>query len=157
MSSCFSLGIAFAHPALVQILMNTKAPYNVSTPTASLALSALSPEAIDIMKSKVSTLVKGRDELLRGLKELIPLGLGEVIGGNDANFVIVPVLEKSGSGNPDNVRAQKIYKTLAEQEGVVVRYRGGEPGCAGCLRITVGSEEEIKVVLKKFGELLQAL
>ncbi|KAI0765240.1 histidinol-phosphate aminotransferase [Fomes fomentarius] len=151
------LGIAFAHPALIQILMNTKAPYNVSTPTASLALSALSPEAIDTMKRKVSTLVKGRDELLRGLKELIPLGLGEVIGGNDANFVVVPVLEKSGSGNPDNVRAQKIYKTLAEQEGVVVRYRGGEPGCAGCLRITVGSEEEIQVVLKKFGELLQAL
>ncbi|KAI0711470.1 histidinol-phosphate aminotransferase [Earliella scabrosa] len=151
------LGIAFAHPALVQILMNTKAPYNVSTPTASLALSALSPEAISLMKEKVSTLVKGRDQLLRGLKDLAPLGLGAVIGGNDANFVMVPVLEKNGSGKPDNVRAQKIYRTLAEHEGVVVRYRGGEAGCAGCLRITVGSEEEIKVVLTKLGELLKSL
>ena len=137
--------------------MNTKAPYNVSTPTATLALSALSPSAIDIMKQKISTLVKGRDQLLKGLEELRPLGLGAVIGGNDANFVMVPVLEKSGSGKPDNVRAQKIYKTLAEQEGVVVRYRGGEAGCAGCLRITVGSEEEIKVVLKKLGELLTSM
>ena len=137
--------------------MNTKAPYNVSTPTASLALSALSPEAISLMKEKVSTLVKGRDQLLRGLKDLAPLGLGAVIGGNDANFVMVPVLEKNGSGKPDNVRAQKIYRTLAEHEGVVVRYRGGEAGCAGCLRITVGSEEEIKVVLTKLGELLKSL
>ncbi|KAI0747080.1 histidinol-phosphate aminotransferase [Daedaleopsis nitida] len=151
------LGIAIAHPALVQILMNTKAPYNISTPTASLALSALSPEAVDLMKEKVSTLVKGRNELLRGLKELMPLGLGAVIGGNDANFVMVPVLEKNGSGKPDNVRANKIYRTLAEKEGVVVRYRGGEPSCAGCLRITVGSDEEIKTVLRKFGELLTAL
>ncbi|KAI0707521.1 histidinol-phosphate aminotransferase [Cerioporus squamosus] len=151
------LGIAFAHPALVQILMNTKAPYNISTPTAALALSALSPSAIDLMKQKVSTLVKGREQLLKGLQELRPLGLGAAIGGNDANFVMVPVLEKSGSGKADNARAQKIYKTLAEQEGVVVRYRGGEPGCAGCLRITVGSEEEIKVVLKKLGELLTSL
>ncbi|KAI0654931.1 histidinol-phosphate aminotransferase [Cubamyces menziesii] len=151
------LGIAFAHPALVQILMNTKAPYNISTPTAALALSALSPSAIDLMKAKVSTLIKSRGDLLRGLAELAPLGLGSVIGGNDANFVMVPVLEKNGSGKPDNVRAQKIYKTLAESEGVVVRYRGGEPGCTGCLRITIGSEEENKVVLQKLGELLKEL
>ncbi|KAI0336662.1 histidinol-phosphate aminotransferase [Cubamyces sp. BRFM 1775] len=151
------LGIAFAHPALVQILMNTKAPYNISTPTAALALSALSPSAIDLMKQKVSTLIKSRGDLLRGLAELAPLGLGSVIGGNDANFVMVPVLEKNGSGKPDNVRAQRIYKTLAESEGVVVRYRGGEPGCAGCLRITIGSEEENKTVLQKLGELLKEL
>ena len=142
---------------MIQILTNTKAPYNISTPTASLALSALSPEAIQLMKEKVSTLVKSRSVLLRGLEELQPLGLGAAIGGNDANFVMVPVLEKNGSGKPDNARAQKIYKTLAEHEGVVVRYRGGEPGCAGCLRITVGSDEEIKVVLQKLGELLKSL
>ena len=137
--------------------MNTKAPYNISTPTASLALTALSPEAVSLMQEKVSTLPKSREELLRGLAELAPLGLGAVIGGNDANFVVVPVLEKNGSGKPDNARAQKIYKTLAEEKGVVVRYRGGELGCAGCLRITVGSEEEIKECLKKFSELLTAL
>ena len=146
-----------AHPALVQILMNTKAPYNVSAPTAELALSALSPEAVALMKEKVSTLVKSRGDLLRGLEELAPLGLGAAIGGNSANFVVVPVLEKSGSGRPDNARALKIYKTLAEQKGVVVRYRGGELGCTGCLRITVGSDEEIKELLAKMRELLTTM
>ena len=151
------LGIAIAHPALIQILMNTKAPYNISTPTASLALAALSPEAVQAMRTKVRALVAGRAWLLDALRTLAPGDLGAAIGGNDANFVVVPILEKSGSGKPDNVRAQKIYKTLAEHEGVVVRYRGGEPGCAGCVRITVGSDEEIKVVLTKMRELLQTL
>ncbi|KAI0634783.1 histidinol-phosphate aminotransferase [Trametes polyzona] len=151
------LGIAFAHPALVQILMNTKAPYNISTPTAALAHSALSPSAVSLMKEKVAQLVKSRGELLRGLAELAPLGLGPSIGGNDANFVMVPVLAKDGSGQPDNTRAQRIYKTLAESEGVVVRFRGNEPGCTACLRITIGSEDENKVVLQKLGELLKTL
>ena len=94
--------------------MNTKAPYNISTPTASLALSALSPSAVIAMREKVAKLIASRRSLLASLAELAPLGLGPSIGGNEANFVVVPVLEKNGSGLPDSARAQKIYKTLAE-------------------------------------------
>ena len=74
------LGMAFAHPALVQILMYTKAPYNISAPTASLALSALSPGAVEAMSAKVASLVDQRDVLHKGLAELAPLGLGAAIG-----------------------------------------------------------------------------
>ncbi|KAF9819416.1 hypothetical protein IEO21_02159 [Rhodonia placenta] len=108
-------------------------------------------------KGRFSLKVEERSALLSALENLQPLGIGPAVGGNHANFVMIPVLEKNGSGRPDNVRAQRIYKTLAEEEGVVVRYRGSEPGCAGCLRITVGSEEENTVVLKKFEELLRKL
>lgn len=137
--------------------MNTKAPYNISTPTASLALSALSPSAVESMRQNVSELGSQRTVLLQGLSPLKPLGLGSTIGGNDANFVVVPILAKSGSGKPDNARAQGIYKTLAEEEGVVVRYRGSEPGCEGCVRITVGTKAENEVVLAKLKELLEKL
>jgi histidinol-phosphate aminotransferase len=132
--------------------MNTKAPYNISTPTAALALSALSPPAISSMRDKVSSLIAGRTWLLSTLAEI--KDLGPAIGSNDANFVVVPVLEKSGSGKPDSGRAQRIYKTLAENEGVVVRYRGSEPGCTGGLRITVGTEEENRTVVAKLQEVL---
>lgn len=153
------LGMAYAHPALVQILMNTKAPYNISAPTASLALSALSPPAVSQMVAKVQELSAERAVLLRRLPSLTHLGLGAVIGGNDANFVMVPVLEKGNgaSGRLDSVRAQRVYKTLAEEEGVVVRYRGSEMGCDGCLRITVGTKEENEIVLRKLEEMLQKL
>lgn len=137
--------------------MNTKAPYNVSTPTASLALAALSPEAVLSMRQKVQNLIAGRQWLLTQLSMLPPGDIGAAIGGNHANFIVIPVLEKGGSGKPDSARAQKIYKALAEEEGVVVRYRGSEPGCAGCLRITVGTEQENQTVVSKLKEVLQKL
>ena len=152
-----SLGIALAHPALIQILTNTKAPYNISTPTAALALSALSPEGVAAMRAKAAALVAGRAWLLDALAKLPAGHLGRAIGGNDANFIMVPVLARDGSSEPDSERAQRVYKALAEQEGVVVRFRGNEPGCAGCLRITIGSPEENATVVKKLGELLQKL
>jgi histidinol-phosphate aminotransferase len=151
------LGIALAHPALIQILMNTKAPYNISTPTAAFALAALAPEAVESMRQKVRSLVAGRTWLLEALSALPPGNLGRAIGGNDANFIVVPVLEKNGSGAPDSARAQRIYKVLAEEEGVVVRFRGNEPGCLGCLRITIGTSQENETVVTKLKELLQKL
>ena len=150
------LGIAIAQPPLIQVLTNTKAPYNISTPTARLALAALTPNAIAAMRSKINALVTGRGALIGALSKLEHLGLGPVIGANHANFVMVPVLAKDRS-KLDNVRAQTVYRALAEKNGVVVRYRGNEAGCEGCLRITIGSEGETKVVLEKLEEVLRSM
>ncbi|EIN08930.1 histidinol-phosphate aminotransferase [Punctularia strigosozonata HHB-11173 SS5] len=152
------LGIALAQPALIQILSNTKAPYNIGTPTALLAQAALAPTSIDAMREKVGTLVRLRGVLLEALAapELRALGVGSAIGGNDANFVMVPILSRE-TGEPDNARAQRVYKVLAEEEGVVVRFRGNEPGCLACLRITVGSEQETRTVLERLKALLSKI
>ena len=108
------------------------------------------------MRNKVNTLVTARGTHIEALSKFKHLGLGPVIGANHANFVMVPVLAKDGS-KPDNVRAQNVYRALAEKNGVVVRYRGSEAGCEGCLRITIGSEEETKVVLEKLEQVLGSM
>jgi histidinol-phosphate aminotransferase len=77
--------------------------------------------------------------------------LGRVIGGWDSNFLLVEVL-KDGKANSDE--AFRVYKTMAETMGVVVRFRGTEVGCEGCLRVTVGNKEENKVLLEKLRECL---
>lgn len=59
--------------------MNTKAPYNISTPTASLALSALSPTALTSMRQKVTTCISQRSLLLSSLSKFDDLG--PAIGG----------------------------------------------------------------------------
>ncbi|KAF9266623.1 histidinol-phosphate aminotransferase [Marasmius fiardii PR-910] len=149
------LGVAIAQPPLIQVLTNTKAPYNISTPAARLAMSALTESSLDSMRAKVRKLIASRGELLQSLAALEKLGVGPAIGSNEGNFVMVPILSKTEVGKPDNVRAQKVYKTLAEHRGIVVRFRGNEPGCEGCLRITVGSDEENEAVIRELKDLLQ--
>ena len=118
------------------------------------------------MQNKVSKLVQGRKTLLKSLELLGAkgLGIGKSIGGNDANFVVIPFLERTvgeesipQDAKPDSVRAHKVYKFLAESSGLVVRYRGNEPGCEGCLRITIGTEEENIEVIKKLEDVLRAI
>jgi histidinol-phosphate aminotransferase len=130
------------------VLSNTKAPYNISTPSAQLALAALNKEAVQNMRLKCQTLVESRKQLQKSLESLSALGVGDVIGGNDANFLVVPILNKE-TRLPDNVRANALYTELAENKGVVVRFRGKEPGCEGCLRITIGTTEENKMLLQQ--------
>ncbi|CCA66755.1 probable histidinol-phosphate transaminase [Serendipita indica DSM 11827] len=141
------LGFAFSSPELNQILSNTKAPYNISGPTATLAMQALSEESIATMRDKVQKLIQGRQFLLEAFNEM-KQDLGPYIGGLDANFIMVPVLNRQ-TGKPDNVRAEKVYQAMAETQGVVVRFRGKELGCTGCLRVTIGTEEENKTLLER--------
>ncbi|KAG9311732.1 pyridoxal phosphate-dependent transferase, partial [Chiua virens] len=154
------LGVALAQPPLIQVLNNTKAPYNISTPTAHLTLAALEPAAIQGMRDKIRTLLASREKLKVSLEKLAYLGVGKTIGGNNANFVLIPILDPK-TGAPDNVRSIKVYKTLAEEKGagescVVVRYRGGEPGCEGCLRITVGTVKENEMLLRRLERVLES-
>ncbi|KAJ7054506.1 pyridoxal phosphate-dependent transferase [Mycena amicta] len=145
------LGAAIAQPPLIQVLTNAKAPYNISTPTAHIALAALSEPSIAAMRANVAKLIANRATLLQALTT-IP-DVGPAIGSNDANFVLVPILDSAG-GVPDNDRAQRMYRLLAEDNGVVVRFRGNEPGCTACVRITVGTAEENEVVVAKMRKVL---
>ncbi|KAG6835104.1 hypothetical protein H0H93_004810 [Arthromyces matolae] len=146
------VGIALSQPPLIQILSNTKAPYNISTPTAKLALSALSPSSLALSRSNINTLISSRTSLV---KSLTSLGVG-VIGANDTNFVLAQIRSKDNSA-PDSQRAWAVYKALAEEKGVVVRYRGSEMGCEGALRITVGTELENATLLERLKEVLSVL
>ncbi|KAL8280786.1 hypothetical protein RQP46_006790 [Phenoliferia psychrophenolica] len=144
------LGIAYSTPSLIQILNNIKAPYNVSTPTAALALRALSPAGIDLFRTKIATLNANRDWLQKAL-----LGVPNVLrilGSEASNFLMAQV---GSGGEPDNLRAKSVYTKMAQEEKVVVRFRGNEYGCEACLRITVGTMAECEAVVAKLTALLK--
>lgn len=83
-------------------------------------------------------------------------GVGRILGGNHANFLLVEILDKplEQGGKADNTRALKAYKQMAEAMGVVVRFRGNERGCEACLRVTIGSEEECEAVVDRLTRIL---
>ncbi|KAK3374423.1 histidinol-phosphate aminotransferase [Lasiosphaeria ovina] len=133
------LGAAFTSPPIARLLNNLKAPYNVSSPTSALATYALSPRGVAAMRANKARLLAQRDRLLAVLP-LIP-GVGRLRGGTSSNFLLYEMLD--AAGRPDNATALAVYERLAETKGVVVRFRGKEHGCLGCLRITVGTEDEV--------------
>lgn len=76
--------------------------------------------------------------------------MGRFLGGCNANFLLVQLLNKSAAegGVPDNQVAIAVSKALATEKGVVLRFRGKEPGCFGAVKFTVGTKKETKAFLK---------
>lgn len=147
------LGAAFADPRVAGLLNNLKAPYNVSSPTAALASAAVSGDGLETMRRNRARLVEQRDRLVAELPG-VP-GVGRLRGGLDSNFLLYEMLNVKGE--PDNAVALGVYERLAETEGVVVRFRGKEHGCLGCLRITVGTEDEVTRLLEALRRALKEI
>ncbi|KAJ6024994.1 hypothetical protein N7540_005791 [Penicillium herquei] len=147
------LGVAYTSPEIARLLNSLKAPYNISSPTSALASAALTGPNMAVMHRYREQIVAQRDRLLRELPQ-IP-GVGRFLGGSDANFLLVEMLD--AAGKPSNVVALAAYEAMAEKRGVVVRFRGKEYGCEGCLRITIGTEAEVSKFLQELRSVLAGL
>ena len=138
------LGAAFTSPPIARLLNNLKAPYNISSPTSALACRALGDPGLAVMREHRAAIVAQRDRLVAEMPRVA--GVGRLRGGTESNFLLFEMLD--AKGRPDNATALAVYERLAEAQGVVVRFRGKEHGCLGCLRITVGTEPEVTKFLE---------
>jgi histidinol-phosphate aminotransferase len=144
------LGVAFTSPEIARLLNSLKAPYNVSSLTAGIAEYALSGTGLEVMRENKAKLVAQRERLVREMPKVE--GVGRLRGGTASNFLLYEMLD--AQGKPDNVTALAVYERLAETKGVVVRFRGKEHGCQGCLRVTVGTEDEVTRFLEALARTL---
>jgi histidinol-phosphate aminotransferase len=143
------LGAAFTSPPIASLLNSLKAPYNISSPTSAIAIQALS-SGLSVQRNNVKKILLQRNRLLEELPKVN--GIGRFRGGTASNFLLVEILDTQGK--PDNATALQVYERLAESRGVVVRFRGKEYGCLGCLRITVGTETEVTRFLKEIEKVI---
>ena len=151
------LGVAFSTPEIAALLNNMKAPYNISNPTSTIAIAALQEENLAIMRKNREKIIRQRERLLKELPK-VP-GVGRFRGGTASNFLLVEILNqpREKGGQPDNVTALNVHETMAGQRGVVLRFRGQEYGCRGCLRITVGTEKEVGQFLEELEFVLKQI
>ncbi|MCD8073263.1 MAG: histidinol-phosphate transaminase [Alistipes sp.] len=127
------LGMAFAHREIVAWMSRVKYPYNINGPTQQRVAELIEKG----LGEQVDTIKRERERLLRELP-----GLGPVQGvfPSEANFILLRTADP-----------RRLYRALIEQ-GVIVRDRSSAPGCAGCLRITVGTPEENSRLLELLRE-----
>lgn len=131
------LGLAFASPAVIDILFKIKSPYNINQLTSQVALQAIQKQTL--VKKRIRTLQKERDQLILQLKSL--KGIKKVFP-SASNFILFKVLN-----------AKKIYKALIKK-GVIIRFRGNDSMLKNTLRVTVGTPEENKRFLPALSSLL---
>jgi histidinol-phosphate aminotransferase len=123
------LGILAGDSGQMAMVRRCASPYNVNA----VALAVL-PEALrdqEYVKNYVAEVQHGRG-LLEG--ELRTLDLE--YWSSRANFVLVRV-------GPAHAEFIQAMRTL----GILVRDRNSDPGCEGCVRLTVGSGEDMRTLL----------
>lgn len=130
--AAYRLGAAYANVELVSFLNKIKAPYNLNGPIQELALQAI--DQADQVQIWVQEIIKQRSLLASRLAEL---SIVERVYPSDANFLLVAFKD-----------SRKVFDYLLEEK-VILRDRSSQPGCAGCLRVTVGTLEENNTLITK--------
>jgi len=128
------LGMAFANEQIITVLNKIKPPYNVNTLSQIEGLKILQNrkkvlEQIDLLNSEKTVLV----ELLKqipSVKKVYP---------SEANFLLVEFKD-----------SDKIF-TILRLKGIIIRNRTAQ--IKNCLRITIGSPEQNKVLINAIKEI----
>ena len=130
------LGMGFSNEKIISYINKIKPPYNINILTENKALEEL--KKVNEIKSNVNSILNQREKLISSLEKL---DFVEKIYESDANFILIKV---------DN--ADLRYNQLLKK-GIVVRNRTNQYLCQNCLRITVGTKDENKILIKTLNEL----
>lgn len=125
------VGVAVAHPDIIDAMHKVKYPYNVSGVAQECAIDAL--DRVEQVRETVAAIRKEREAVAQKL-EALPY-VDEVFP-SDANFLLLRVTD------PD-VLCERL-----RNQGIIIRNRSSIRGCFGCVRITIGSSEENAVLIE---------
>lgn len=121
-------GFTLANKDVITMLSKVIAPYPISAPVAELASRALQIKNLVVMNSRVKSTNVLADELSQWLNQ--QAWCTKVFPTN-ANFVLFKTTHKDF-----------IFNLLVENN-ILIRDQSKQPQLENCLRITIGSEEEL--------------
>ncbi|MFT5886978.1 MAG: histidinol-phosphate aminotransferase [Arcticibacterium sp.] len=126
------VGMAFGHVDLIKILNKIKYPYNLNQEAQRLIL-----EALDNVEKKELYVEKILKERFRLFKRLLALENVRHIYPSDSNQLLVKFTD-----------AKSVFSYLISKK-VIVRDRSNVTLCDHCLRISVGTAKENKVLMEE--------
>lgn len=132
-------GYALAHPEIAREIAKAKLPYNVNTVTLAAAEVALSQSRR--FADRTRAIIDERERFLPRLRTLPGLH----VFPSAANFVLMRC---------ELVPARVIFRRLIEEHGILIRDVSGSAHLAECLRISIGTPDDMDAV---FGALHQIL
>jgi len=130
------LGMCFASVEIISVLNKIKPPYNISLLSQEAAEEALVNE--NQKNGWVAQILSERKIVAEKLQEL---RIVKKVYPSHSNFVLVKIENAKG-----------IYSKLVSK-GIILRDRSSVTLCDDCLRITIGTPEENKSLLKELNAL----
>jgi histidinol-phosphate aminotransferase len=133
------IGVLTGSADQMPLLRRVASPYSVN----SVALACL-PEALadgEYIRRYVDDVLEGR----RGLEQALGR-LGIKYWPSQANFVLLRIGERAGA-----------FIAALRVRGILVRDRSSDPGCSGCVRITLGSTADNARLLEALPEVLREI
>jgi len=133
------IGVLAGHADQMNFVRPVSSPYNVN----SVALACL-PEALadqSYVRSYVREVLSGRERLERELREW-----GIRYWPSHANFVLIYFGPQAAA-----------FILGMRERGFLVRDRSSDHGCAGCVRITLGSESQNYRMITALREILERI
>ncbi len=123
------LGMAFSTERIISLMSMVKYPYNIN--------KAAQETVLEMLQRPIDAQVKEIVEQ-RGLvaEQLQKIPIVRKVYPSEANFLLVKVDD-----------ADAVYQRLIEG-GIIVRNRSKVPGCASCLRITIGTPTENRKLIE---------
>ena len=119
------LGMLAGNAELMRYVRKVSSPYNVNGVALTCLPAALEDETY--LNWYVDQVKTGRDRMSAGLREL-----GVPFFESHANFILMRI----GPKHAELVHAMR-------EQGVLLRDRSTDPGCDGCVRVTIGIEEHV--------------
>lgn len=129
-SKAFSLaglrvGYLLAHPDVVTEFLKVRQPYSVDAFSQWVAATVYRERMV--FEAGIRDIVRGRDRVLHGLSMLE----GVEVFPSEANYVLFRV-----------EHAAALWRDLLHNHSVLIRDFSRAPGLEGCLRVTIGSDDE---------------
>jgi histidinol-phosphate aminotransferase len=132
-------GLALAHPAMAREIAKGKLPYNVNLVTLAAARTAL--RHAPVLTARIRQVTDIRDRFMERLG-LVP---GLTVYPTAANFVLVRCR---------SLPARELFRRLLDEFGILVRDVSTSPQLSECLRISVGTEEDMDAVIAALQHML---
>lgn len=131
-------GFTLADPQVITMMLKVIDPYPISDPVAQIAMQALSKHGLELLEARVKEL---NDRKYSFIAEAKKLSYVSEIFADNANFILIRFKE-----------GEKLFKEFG-RKGIILRDFDSKPRLKNCIRITIGSEQEMAEVLA----LLQSL
>jgi len=136
------LGYVCGRPEWIEAFNKTRSPFNINVLTEAVAIKLLqNKKVLDAQAAKVLE----ERERLRPELERVP---GLKVYPSAANFLLVRVAGGKGAGT-------RAFERVKAQGVLVKDFSGGHPLMENCLRLTVGTPEENRILLAALREALK--